>query len=209
MEPYVILNSAISLDGKIGGKAKQMVFSNRLDTYRVKQLRGSVDAVMVGIETIKADNPEILVKTSEGKEPVKVIIDPKAEIPLDANILKEDAPIIVVTSKSAIGNRVERIKNAGKNVEVMQIGRDAVNLREMLWRLYEMRIRKVLLEGGRSLARKMLNEGFVNEMFLTVAPRLIGDGIGFFQGDVDKDIDLKLEGILQYGDLVVLHYTVK
>lgn len=209
MEPYVILNSAISLDGKIGGKDKQMVFSNRLDTYRVRTLRGSVDAVMVGIDTIKADNPEIVVKSTEGKEPVKIIVDKNADIPLDANVLKEDAPVIIVTSKSAMGNRIERIKKSSENVEVLQVGRSAINLQELLWKLYEMGIRKILLEGGRSLARRMLDEGFVNEIYITVVPRLIGEGIDFAPGAFDKDINLKLEGIQQYGDLVVLHYIVK
>ena len=75
--------------------------------------------------------------------------------------------------------------------------------------LHRRGISKVLLEGAGTLSRRMFNEGLVNELYITVAPLLIGEGINLFHGELDKHIDLDLEGILQYGDQVVLHYMVR
>jgi len=70
-------------------------------------------------------------------------------------------------------------------------------------------IKKILLEGGGSTSRRMFNEGLVDEVYLTIAPVLIGQGVDLFHGELDRNIELGLEGILQYGDHVILHYTVK
>ncbi|MFH1789275.1 MAG: dihydrofolate reductase family protein [Candidatus Altiarchaeota archaeon] len=209
MQPHVILNSAMSLDGRIGRKGQQFVFSNRLDNYRVHELRGSVDAVMVDVETIIKDNPLLSAPSGEKKPPVKVVVDKSCEIPLDAKVFEGDDRVIVVVSSTAPKGRSERLEKLREGVEVLPSGRAAVNLENLLWTLYERGIRRILLEGGSSLNRRMLDDGLVNEIYLTVAPTLLGEGISFFESKEKVKIDLTLEGILQFGDQVVLHYRVK
>jgi len=102
---------------------------------------------------------------------------------------------------------IQRLKDKG--AEVISLGDYAVPMRDLMWALYRRGIKKILLEGGGSTSRRMFNEGLVDEVYLTIAPVLIGQGVDLFHGELDRNIELGLEGILQYGDHVILHYTVK
>ena len=206
MQTHVIFNTAVSLDGRVGKKDKQIVFSNKLDNYRVHRLRGSVDAILMGVETVMSDDHEIVVSES-GSRPFRVIVDSKGEIPLNSRVLDGGAKTIVVISRGVNPMTVRRLEEKG--VEVLASGEYAVHLRDLMWSLYRRGIKKVLLEGSGSLSRRMFNEGLVNEIYITIAPILIGEGINLFHGELDRHIELDLEGILQYGDQVVLHYTIK
>lgn len=209
MQPHVILNSAMSLDGRIGKKDQQIVFSNRLDNYRVHELRGEVDAVMVDVDTIVKDNPSFKSPSSADKSPVKVVVDKNGDIPHNSTLLEGSDSVIIVVAGGAPKTRIERLGKVRNGVEVLVSGINTVNLENLLWTLYERGIRRVLLEGGRALNRRMLDEGLVNELFVTLAPTLFGKGMSFYETNERAKIELKLEGILQYGDQVVLHYLVK
>ena len=95
MPSHVIFNIAVSLDGKTGKEGKQIEFLSRMDKYRVHQLRGNSDAIMIDVDLIKKENPEISVR-KEVEEPYRVIVDAKAETPLDAKILGGAGKVIVV-----------------------------------------------------------------------------------------------------------------
>jgi riboflavin-specific deaminase-like protein len=199
----------MSLDGRIGREGQQIVFSDRLDNYRVQELRGSVDAIMVDVDTVMKDNPDLIAPTAVARSPVKIIVDKDCEIPHEARVLEGRGRVIVVVSSSASRTRVERLSKLKGGIEIITSGRDSVNLENLLWTLYERGLRRILIEGGRALNRRMLDECLVDEIYLTVAPMLIGEGLSFFDSREKQKIKLKLEGILQYGDQVVLHYRVK
>jgi 2,5-diamino-6-(ribosylamino)-4(3H)-pyrimidinone 5'-phosphate reductase len=206
MQTYVIFNTAMSLDGRVGKKDKQIVFANKLDNYRVHRLRGSMEAIMIGVETVLSDDPELVVSEAL-KKPVRVIIDAKGEIPLNSKVLDGTAKTIVVVSKGISQITLQRLKDKG--VEVISLGDYSVPLRDLMWALYRRGIKKIMLEGSGSLSRRMFNERLVDELYITIAPILIGQGIDLFHGELDKNTELDLEGILQYGDQVVLHYMVR
>ena len=206
MQTYVIFNTAMSLDGRVGKKDKQIVFANKLDNYRVHRLRGSVDALLIGSETVLSDDPELVV-SEQVKKPIRVIVDSKGETPLNSKVLDGTTKTIVVVSKAINPMTVQRLKDKG--VEVISLGEYAVPLRDLMWALYRRGIKKIMLEGSGSLSRRMFNEGLVDELYITIVPILIGQGIDLFQGELDKNAELDLEGILQYGDQVVLHYMVR
>ncbi|MBN2250813.1 MAG: dihydrofolate reductase family protein [Candidatus Altiarchaeota archaeon] len=206
MQTYVIFNTAVSLDGRVGKKGSEMVFSNKLDNYRVHKLRSSVDAVLVGVETLLSANPEVL-SAEDPKKPVYVIVDSRAETPLDSRLLDGSAQTIVAVSKVANPMAIGRLKD--KEAEVIVMGENAVHIGDLLWALHRRGLKRILLEGNGVLCRRMFNEGFVDELYVTVTPVLVGEGINLFQGELDKHVELVLEGILQYGDQVVLHYMVK
>lgn len=206
MQTYVIFNTAMSLDGRVGKKDAQIVFANKLDNYRVHRLRGSVDAILIGVETVLSDDPDLIVSEAI-KKPVRVIVDAKGEIPLNSRVLDGTAKTIVVVSKTVSPMTVQRLKDKG--VEVLSLGDYSVPLRDLMWSLYRRGIKRIMLEGGGATSRRMFNERLVDELYVTVAPILIGQGIDLFHGELDKNIELDLEGILQYGDQVVLHYMVR
>ena len=210
MRSNVILNSAMSLDGRTRAKDEtkgKIVFSNKLDNQRVKKLRGSVDAILIDSLTVLSDDPEITGTSGMGaRQPYIVIVDNKGDTPLDAKILNSDRTLLVV-SGSAKKGKVRKLEE--KVTEVITSGEYVVNLDDLLWILKKRDIKKILLEGGGPLCRRMLNEGHVSEIYITVAPFLIGDGNNLLQGELDTNVRLSLDGIVQYGDVVVLHYMVK
>ena len=101
MKPYVILNAAMTLDGKIATKTGSSEISGPEDLERVHEIRKEVDGIMVGIGTVLADDPRLTVhKINARKEdnPVRVVVDNKARTPLDFRILNDDAETIIAVS---------------------------------------------------------------------------------------------------------------
>jgi len=202
---HVIFNTAASLDGRIEGREE--FFANRQEKYRVGRLRGSVDAIMVDIETIRKFDPLLEAHELVEEEPWRIVIDNKCGIKGDVKILSHDKVIVVVA-----GNAHDaKVKGLAKkeNVNIIRCGTYVVNLTELLRELRDRGIRKILIEGSGDLPRRMFKEGLVNEMYLNLCPVLIGDGESFFNKKLEGEVKLKVEGIIQYGDHVVLHYKVR
>ncbi|RLI93049.1 MAG: hypothetical protein DRO89_00810 [Candidatus Altiarchaeales archaeon] len=208
MRPRVIFNSAMSLDGRVKKREEGVDFLSRLDRYRTHELRGSVDAIMVDIETILDEDPELGVRAPEEREPYRIIIDSKAEIREEAKILCGDGHKILVVSKDAPRKKLDKLKKI-EDLEIITCGEFAVNLSELMDRLYNIPIRRMLLEGSGSLVRRMFNEDYIDELYIMIVPTLIGRGPELFEKNLDREIKLDLDGIFQYGDQVVLHYLVR
>jgi riboflavin-specific deaminase-like protein len=209
MRPRIIFNSAMSLDGRVKYGEEGIDFLSRLDRYRVHELRGFVDAVMLDAESVLANNVELGIRAApDKKEPYRILIDAKAEVPPDAKVLTEPGKKMVVVSKDAPSRKVERLA-AIEGVEVLTCGDYAVNLNELLDRLYDTGIGAVLLEGAGGLVRRMFSEGYVDEVYIAIIPTIIGKGSDVFEKEFEKEVKLDLDGILQYGDQVVLHYLTK
>jgi len=207
MRPHVIFNSAMSLDGKVEGQ-QGIELLNRLDKHRIHELRGSMDAILVDVDTIIENDPALDVRKAEGPEPDRIIVDPKAEIPLKARVLEGEWNKIIAVSSAAPRKRTEKLKRI-KRLEIIRSGEFTVNLPELLSKLYERGIRSLMLEGGGGLPSRMFNEDFIDEIYIEVLPILVGKGRELFEKNIDSTVKLDLEGILQYGDQVVLHYLVK
>jgi riboflavin-specific deaminase-like protein len=208
-QPHVVLTSSSSLDCRVDRERPDLL-SNRLEEYRIQELRGKVDAIITSYVRVIEQDPEFPVKDTLGKDPAIVIVDKNAETPPDAKILKNHRrKIILVVSKKAIKNRVKRITEKRPDIEVLELGEFAVNLEEMVWELHRAGLRRLHLEGDIGLNMRMLDHNLVNEIYLMLAPVLLGEAhTDIFNGKLDRRMDLTLEGILQYGDHIVLHYNV-
>ncbi|PKP54683.1 MAG: 2,5-diamino-6-(ribosylamino)-4(3H)-pyrimidinone 5'-phosphate reductase [Candidatus Altiarchaeales archaeon HGW-Altiarchaeales-3] len=218
--PYIILNSAMSLDGRIGGKNERIRFSNQQDKERVHKLRTNVDAIMIGINTVLIDDPHLTVKYAksnkeEDKNPVRIVVDGSLRTPVNARVLNDSAKTIIAVSGSGAEKNKDKIKFLGEkdNIEVIVTesndnDNNRVNLQNLLEKLYAAGIKKILLEGGGTLNRSMLEGNFVDEIFITVAPVFIGEGVNLIVGNLDKKINLKFMDVLVLEDRVVLHYLV-
>ena len=211
MPSHVIFNAVITLDGKESRGDKPIEFISRMDRYRIHQLRGKADAIMVDVDVIKERNPELSVR-KEVEEPCRVIIDAGAETPPDANILKSSSKVIIAISKQAPKSSVNQLEKL-ENVETMVSGNYAVNLSGLLRKLYKSKsIETIFLERGGSLPKRMLDEHLIDEIYVSIIPSIIGKTgsfTGLFDIQLKKEMELSLEGILQYGDQVVLHYTIR
>ena len=172
----VLINAAMTIDGKIATNLGDSKISSKQDLRRLHRLRSSVDAVIIGISTVIADNPRLTVRLVKrhGTTPVRIIVDSIGRIPLDSKILKSASKIntIVAVTKRASDERVDKIKSAGAIVIVA--GTKTVDLKELFFILKKMGFNKILVEGGGELNWSILQLGIVNELMVTVAPRIVG-----------------------------------
>ena len=210
--PYVILNAAMTLDGKIATAAGDSKISSEADLDRLHGLRAEVDAVMVGAGTVLADNPSLTVRRVKGKNPVRVVVDGQAKIPTNARVLDSSAKTIVAVTKAAKKQKIDKLRAAGADVLIHNGER--VNLRALLEELYSRGIRRLLLEGGSTLNWNMLENDLVDELRVAVTHKIVGGeraktlvgGNGFAK--VRDGVKLKLSEVNQQGSETLLVYKV-
>jgi 2,5-diamino-6-(ribosylamino)-4(3H)-pyrimidinone 5'-phosphate reductase len=215
----VIVNSAMTVDGKIATHQGDSAISSKDDLIRVHKLRDSVDGIIVGISTVLADNPRLTIrlgrKQPKEKHLTRIIIDSMGRIPLDSQILRTASKIktIVAVTKLAHMNVRRKIKKTGAVVIVA--GTNTVDLKRVLWTIQKMGIKKILVEGGGEINWSLFSLGIVNELIVTIAPRIVGgrqattlvEGEGYSR--ISQGLKLQLKKVrMQNGGELVLHYKL-
>lgn len=214
MKPYVILNAAMTLDGKIATKTGSSEISGKEDLIRVHKIRKEVDAIMVGINTVLADDPRLTVHKIEAESednPIRIVVDSNGRVPLNFRILNDDAPTIIAVTENV---DPQKIKELEKKVTVLKCGKDRVNLKSLMKELADRGIMTMMLEGGSTLNYSMLENGLVDEVRVCVAPMIVGgknaktlvDGEGIDQ--MSDAIKLKLKKNYFLGEDLILEYKV-
>lgn len=211
--PYVIMSAAVSLDGKMATKNGDSKLSSKQDLLRLHRMRASVDAILVGSNTVRVDDPLLTVRHVKGKNPVRVILDSKAQIKSSSRIIKTSGvvPTLIAVSKKAPKKNLARL--AKYPVEIIMAGDSEVDLKKLLTILKKRGIKKVLAEGGGTMNWELVNRRLVDELVITVTPYLVGgtnavtlvDGAGFTA--ISKSAKLKLRKISRQKNEVVLHYS--
>jgi 2,5-diamino-6-(ribosylamino)-4(3H)-pyrimidinone 5'-phosphate reductase len=173
---YVILNAAMSIDGKISTRRNDSSFSSSKDWKRVHKLRSSVDGIVVGISTVLEDNPMLNVRNFRmgTKSPARIIIDSRARIPLNSRIVRSSRNIqtIIGTTHNASTRKIKDLKKAG--VQVLFSGKRKVNINSLFQQLENLGIRRILVEGGGEINWSVLKIGLVDELIVTISPVVIG-----------------------------------
>ena len=213
-KPYVILNSAMTLDGKMATKTGSSEISGKEDLLRVHELRKEVDAIMVGINTVMTDDPKLTVhkiRADKKDNPIRVVVDSRARTPLFSRILNSDASTIIAVTDAASPERVEKLNEVA---EVMVCGKNRVDLDLLMEKLASLGVKTLMLEGGSTLNYSMLIGGLVSEMRVCIAPMIAGgkDAKTLADGDgVDymKDaVKLKLKKSYKLGEDLIVEYLV-
>jgi len=172
--PLVTYKAAVTLDGKVAAAGGDARWISCLDSRRaVHQLRSTADAVMVGAGTVRRDDPELTVRLSEGRDPARVIVTRRGDLPPAAKLLAtahEVRTIVVAEHADAAARRLLSARGA-ELVEVAGGG-----LRAALAALAEGGLLDVLCEGGPGLAGSLLSEGLIDRVLLFVAPLIVGRG---------------------------------
>ncbi|ERJ12951.1 bifunctional diaminohydroxyphosphoribosylaminopyrimidine deaminase/5-amino-6-(5-phosphoribosylamino)uracil reductase RibD [Haloplasma contractile] len=177
--PFCILKTAMTLDGKIATKTGHSKWiTGDSSRKHVHKLRHQVSAIMVGIDTVIEDNPLLTTRLEkqDGRDPIRVIVDTTARIPLDANVLSNDssAATIIATTERAPKDKIELLKDRGADVIVTRLKNNRVDLQDLLNQLGERKIDSVLIEGGSTLNYSLLQEGLIHKVMTYIAPKLIG-----------------------------------
>jgi diaminohydroxyphosphoribosylaminopyrimidine deaminase/5-amino-6-(5-phosphoribosylamino)uracil reductase len=183
--PFVILKSALTLDGKSAtAKGDARWITSERSRRFVHKLRSQVDAIMVGVGTVIADDPLLNSRIPGGKDPLRVVVDSRLRIPLHARMLhQESGTKTVVATVSDDAAVIASIRETGADVLICREKSGRVDLHDLMVRLGAMQLQSVLLEGGSTLAGEALRQGVIDKVKLFYAPKLVGgDGPGLFAG---------------------------
>jgi len=216
MENYdqkIILSAAMSIDGKIATKKGDSKLSSKKDLIRLHKIRSKVDAIIVGSNTVKRDNPLLTVRYTKGKNPIRIILDSKGKISQESKILKTSDKVktIIVISKMTSKKNLEKLNKFP--IEIVFAGKNKINLKLLLKNLKKRKIKKILLEGGGTLNWEFIKHNLVDEFLITVTPHLIGgkDSVSLVQGSgfdkIAKSPKIRISGVKRLENDLVLHYT--
>ncbi|MEN1969241.1 bifunctional diaminohydroxyphosphoribosylaminopyrimidine deaminase/5-amino-6-(5-phosphoribosylamino)uracil reductase RibD [Lentibacillus sp. N15] len=174
--PYVTLKAATSLDGKtatVTGESKWITGEEaRLDGHRYRHYH---DAILVGVNTILADNPRLTTRIGDGgKNPIRVVLDTMLKTPLDAKVVTDkQAKTIIFTSKDVPGERLKLFQKQ-EQVTVIPIEHQQVHIEDVLRYLGKKRITSLLVEGGAKVNGSFLAAKKIDQFIIYMATQLIG-----------------------------------
>jgi diaminohydroxyphosphoribosylaminopyrimidine deaminase/5-amino-6-(5-phosphoribosylamino)uracil reductase len=173
--PFVIIKSAMSADGKIATKAGESKWLTGDDARRyVHEMRGKVDAVMVGVNTVIKDDPLLTCRAPGGRNPIRVVVDSKLRTPSHAQILNKDAKTIILTTKHAPTPSMTRAESPHVKVLVVDGKDEEVDLKKAMRALAGENITSIMIEGGGEINASALRAGIVDKILFFIAPKIIG-----------------------------------
>ena len=189
-KPFVAIKMAMSADGKTATWAgdSKWITGKEARQY-VHRVRGGFDAVMVGAETIKVDNPRLTARVKGVSDPYRIVVDSDLCIPSNSRVLKnKDGKTIIATTEKASKKKIAKMEN------VFVCGKKKVDMQRLVQGLNAMGIKKILIEGGSELNASAMDAGIVDKLYIFVAPKIIGgrDAKGVIGGDgIEKMRDAK------------------
>ena len=182
--PFVTLKIAQTLDGKIAtqsGRSKWI--TGEASRRRVHRMRRESDAILVGIDTVLADDPELTTRLVPGPQPKRIVLDSALRIPLDSRLMRTSGSekTIVVTLAGASMQKIRAIRTLGAEVWAIHDNTEGrVDIRSFLTKAAEEGITSILVEGGKGIFTSMLKTGLVDRIVLFTAPKLFGTGVEAF-----------------------------
>lgn len=217
--PYVLLSVAASIDGYIDDNTNErLLLSNDEDFDRVDEVRAGVDAILVGANTIRRDNPRLLVRSDERRKrrvdagqtesPIKVTLSAGGDFdPASKFFSTGEVDKIVYVPTSAVAKAGASV---GTVSDVVDAG-EAVDLGFVLGDLAQRGVKRLMVEGGGTIHTQFLAAGLADEIHLVVAPFFVGDSEApRFVGDAifpqNPANRMQLAEVRQIGDVVLLRY---
>ena len=210
--PYVILSAAISIDGKISTRTSDSKLSSKEDSIRLHKLRSKADAILIGKNTLLQDDPLLTVRHTKGKNPIRIILDSKGTIPINSKIIKTSNKILTIVAVSKKISKANLLKLKKLPIEIIVAGENSVNLKLLMKKLSNKKIKTILVEGGGTVNWEFIKNNLFNELIVTLSPFLIGgnDSTSFVEGKgfakISNSPNLKLKSIKRLKNYVVLNY---
>jgi len=219
--PYTLLSCSVSLDGYLdAATGKRLLLSNDADLDRVDAVRASCDAILVGAETVRSDNPRLLVRDKRRQSerlarglsstPTKVTITRRADLSPRSNFFTlGDVDKLVYCSAPAAPDARRRLGNVatvvadGEHVDMARVSQD----------LHSRGINRLMIEGGGTIHTQFLTADLADELHLVIAPLFVGDsraqrfvGDGHFPWNPGRRA--RLVDVQPIGDVVLLRYAL-
>jgi diaminohydroxyphosphoribosylaminopyrimidine deaminase/5-amino-6-(5-phosphoribosylamino)uracil reductase len=213
--PFVMLKCASTLDGRIATGTGDAKWITNVDSRSfVHQLRHAVDAILVGVGTVKADDPRLTTRLESGKgaDPIRVILDARLSTPVDAKLLhiSSASDTLIATNGPVDEGKRRRLEQAGAKVLVVEGSGDHVDLKPLLNTLGRMNVTSLLIEGGSHVNGSALRSGIVDKLYFFLAPKLCGgnDGVPVCSGvgveRMQDALQLRDVSVHRFGDDVMI-----
>lgn len=203
--------SGVTLDGKISigpdvSSKETMPLPLKVRAY-LHRLRSLFDAISVGCNTVKVDNPYLTVEYVKGKSPIRIVPCSKADVSPYSHVFREPEKAILVTSRNAPEERVKTFQERG--VRVIFAGEKRVEVEKMLTSLADMGIKSLMVEGGAKLNGELISKGFLDEMVLIHHPMVVGlkDAPFFAEGEMGTPQRFNLRDVKFLEGFLITRWT--
>jgi diaminohydroxyphosphoribosylaminopyrimidine deaminase / 5-amino-6-(5-phosphoribosylamino)uracil reductase len=211
--PYVTLKAAITLDGHMATRTgdSKWITGERARKH-AHRLRDQSDAIMVGVGTVLADDPELTVRHVRGRDPVRVVLDSALQTPPDARMLSVEsrAPTWIFHGAGSDPARRDALRARGALLMEVPDGDRGLDLDEILRELARRDVTRLLVEGGPTLHGTLLDRGLVDRVAIFMAPRILNDAgalplsIGRAREQMSEALTLRGRTVRQLGDDILI-----
>ena len=218
--PFVIVKCAATLDGRIATRTgdSRWVTGEKARRF-VHRLRHAVDAILVGIGTVRADNPRLTTRLDnrKGVDPDRIVLDTHLSISPDAAILTldSDADTILVAGKNAAGSKRKQLQKDGVRIIEQPLKGGRIDLQSLIVRLGSEGITSLLIEGGSTVLASAFNSGIVDKVLFFYAPKILGgdDGMPICRGSgpalMKDSIQLKHIRVQRFAEDVMIEGYIR
>ncbi|MBN2801838.1 MAG: bifunctional diaminohydroxyphosphoribosylaminopyrimidine deaminase/5-amino-6-(5-phosphoribosylamino)uracil reductase RibD [Deltaproteobacteria bacterium] len=193
--PFVHLKSAITLDGFTATKSGDSKWiTDETSRTIAHNIRSESDAVLVGINTVLKDDPDLTVRLCKGINPVRIVLDTNLKIPMNSKLVNTAgtlSDVIIIHKNGADLKKIEALHN--KNVKTIENPVDAsgyLDLKNLISEFNNMGFLKIMVEGGATVTGSFIRQNLADKLSLFIAPKIIGEGIswsGFKGADSIKE----------------------
>lgn len=220
-EPYYILKTAMSLDGKIATRTGESKWiTSEKSRQLVHELRFAADAILVGVNTIIKDNPELTVRLPKKEKAIyRIILDTNGRIPKNAKVIKQnkDKKTLLVVSEQLLPGKLAELKKLNVALLLAPVDKKTqqLDLKKLSKMLFELSICSVLIEGGSTVIDSFVRANLLDEYYCFIAPKIIGGknspttvgGHGF--ANLKEARKLKFKEITKIGQDTLIHAYFK
>ena len=209
--PWIVQKIGISANGMIWSEEQKKSWINGLETRTfAHKLRNTLDGILIGAKTATHDNPKLTCRIKHGRNPVRIVLDPKLEISENAKLLNQKGKTILV-----IGNNLSQKKKLKKKrfekkfkikIEFMELkSRNGIfNLKQVFKELGKKNLASILVEGGQILNTSLLNQKLADQVLIAVTPVIFQTGTYFVDVKKAKRLNLKIQKINKLGKDILI-----
>jgi diaminohydroxyphosphoribosylaminopyrimidine deaminase/5-amino-6-(5-phosphoribosylamino)uracil reductase len=213
--PFVIVKCASTLDGRIATRTGDSKWiSGEESRAFVHRLRHAVDGIMIGVNTVKNDNPALTTRLQDmkGRDPSRIILDTNLSISEEAKILRlnSDSDTIIITGDSVSEDKKIRLEAQGAKIIKAPVKNSLIDLDQLMDSLGALGITSLLIEGGSRVIASALAAKIVDKVIFFYGPKIMGgdDGVPVCQGLgpdlMDGCISVKNIDVRRFGDDVMI-----
>lgn len=209
-KPFVVLKSALTRDGFISwGNGRRKKVSGKKADSMVQDYRCECDCIMVGVGTVLKDNPRLTCRKHLHRNPVRIVLDTKLDIPLNAKILSEEGKTIIFHAPKANPKKRKQLEKKGAECIAVKRSTRGLDLEKILSVLGKKKYMSMLVEGGQRVNTTVLGRKLADKVVLILSKKEVGFGLRFCEDSFSKKMKLKSGSIKKLGDDIVIEGYLK